>query len=236
MKYFPFLKLCILFFYSSICLADVDTSNGGASPPDILRIMEQIDKEADSYIQNTARVKKNINVDYRENPETEIKAAVTSKYKPKPNKYTQIQPQSKKISKRKTSQVKIKSKDINKIIPAKNISTGFDKVTALMNKWANSWSKGNADEHINFYTNDFSPINKSRKHWIVNRKQLIKPGRKIKINISKVKLKVVNRGKVISSQFVQKFSSGSYTNISKKELIWKNLNGNWLISLEKTIK
>jgi hypothetical protein len=233
MKYFLFGQFLLLFFSIPICLADVNTGNDSIQE-DVLRVLEQIDKDADSYLQNTATQNENIIVepiDYRRSSQIIDVPIIKATSQVKQKKYDQsiiklkrVIPQPKKI---------VKS---DKGSPANKQSSALNQISELLDNWANSWSNGNVDAYINFYSKDYSPTKISRKRWLANRRKLIKPERKIKIKISQIKLQYIKKNEMISSRFTQKFSSTFYSDTSKKQLIWKKINGDWVISSENTIQ
>ena len=228
-----FCQFLLIFLAVPISFAEANTSNGSIQE-DILQIITKIDQEADSYLQNSIRYDENIineASDYRQNSQSTILPAAESTSQVKQKKLAQPKIKPKRIIPQQKTSAKL-----NKSTPANRQSNELNQITNLLNNWANSWSNGNVKTYINFYSKDFSPANNSRKQWEENRTKLINPERKIKITISDVKIKIITKNQVIRSQFKQKFSSNYFTKNSKKQLIWKNINGNWVISSEKTIK
>ncbi len=76
----------------------------------------------------------------------------------------------------------------------------------------------------------------SRKQWLNNRKQRISPDKNIQVEITEIDIRLVQKNKKIITFFKQSYRSIHYEDISKKQLKWQKINGEWFISLEKTIK
>ncbi|MFK5894062.1 MAG: hypothetical protein QM504_12645 [Pseudomonadota bacterium] len=187
---------------------------------DILQVIENIDREADSYIKNSQTP----NSEFFDSIDYKTETVLTIIPQAKLRSPTVINKSVKNLTKQKKNK------------QPKKLSKQFTNISALLDKWLIAWSKGNVDSYITFYSKDFSPANKTRIQWIANRKQRIKPEKKIRITLSELEFNVIRKDKTIRSQFMQKYSSIHYSDFSKKQLIWKNINGTWQISSERTIQ
>ncbi|MFK5985212.1 MAG: hypothetical protein QM479_07280 [Pseudomonadota bacterium] len=230
MSNFSWLNLLLFCFYLPAVFA-VD------NPPlqqDINQILEQIDQEANLYLQGQGGATDlNNELDdtgvFTQKPESLIKSIAKPSNKPLIKK-----------SQKQAKPTRFKVKGLNLNNSKKNASNaaiaGFEKVTQRLSNWSKVWSDGKLNSYISFYTKDFHPGNKSRKQWLESRKKRIKPEKNINIEISDIDLKVIRSKLVIGSQFKQKYSSIHYSDSSKKQLLWKNINGNWFIQSERTIQ
>jgi len=105
-------------------------------------------------------------------------------------------------------------------------------------EWALDWSRGDANAVIAYYVDDYPIDNneKSRKKWILQRQQLIKPERKIQVDILIKNIFFTPTNQNIIVIFEQNYTSQSYSDTVIKKMTWKNITGEWYIQYENILK
>jgi hypothetical protein len=212
MNNYNYRSFLLLLFLSPVLFA-ADNSSDIRQP--IREIITEIDNSADAYLSDTIRSPKTTGINRK------VIKKVQLKHLPAPVVKNTI---TEKTSK---SYAKVQSKRGN---------YNFDEITQRLFAWAKAWSAGNADKYINYYTPDYSAAGMSRKQWLNNRKQRISPDKNIQVEITEIDIRLVQKNKKIITFFKQSYRSIHYEDISKKQLKWQKINGEWFISLEKTIK
>ncbi len=227
-----FLKTCFLaslLLSPTLLLAiqseDVNFISNGESNQDILNVIEKIDKTANTYMQDISKDKR-----YRTaNPRRQTLPLKTKLTKTKLTKTKLTATESAKKASEKVFSTASTSQ------PLKN-SDEVKEVQLSVNEWAKVWSKGDYKAYINMYASNYSPRNKSRTQWLKNRRQRIKPAKKIQVEITNLEFKELKSKGQIRSRFMQGYRSIHYRDKARKELRWKKEKGQWRIVSERTIK
>lgn len=111
-----------------------------------------------------------------------------------------------------------------------------DIIMQRLQRWAQAWSKGDAEQYIGFYAPDYSPVKMSRNSWLASRKKNITARKKIQVALSEINVIHTQNPETIITRFKQKYRSIHYQDTTYKLLRWKKINGQWYISKEIIIK
>ena len=100
-------------------------------------------------------------------------------------------------------------------------------------RWSEMWQSGLVDYYLGFYSKDFQP-NKglSFDAWVEQRKKRINPEKKIEIKLSSFDVSFSNDMKRSVMIFDQLYSSHSYSEKSRKKLVWVKEADEWKIVSE----
>ncbi len=109
-----------------------------------------------------------------------------------------------------------------------------EAITNSVNGWARAWSDQDPDTYINWYAKDYTPgPDISRPDWEAQRRARLVSPRSIKVGISG--LRVIRHGdEHAQASFVQDYQSDTYHDTVNKTLLFRLLNGRWLIVQEKS--
>lgn len=101
-------------------------------------------------------------------------------------------------------------------------------VMALIDSWKADWSGQNVDGYLSHYAGNFSPNKtKSRAAWASERQRIIKRPKWINLELNDVTVSVDgNRANV---DFTQRYSSNTYSDVTKKRLGLISESGVWKI-------
>jgi len=104
--------------------------------------------------------------------------------------------------------------------------------------WSRAWSKGDFDHYIKFYSSDFIPSDarKSYAEWKNIRRARLRFTKGVNVEIEQIRVFVEDQGKYVLVEFIQNYSSTSYSDKVLKQMYMQNLQDNWLILSERTIK
>ncbi len=99
-------------------------------------------------------------------------------------------------------------------------------------QWAAAWSANNFDAYSAFYSPSFEPAGGlSYKAWHSQRRErLSKPGT-IEVVVDDLKVQFTGPDKAVA-EFRQTYRSADYQDVIRKNLLWKNIDGRWLITKE----
>jgi len=117
-------------------------------------------------------------------------------------------------------------------VPAPAIISQEEVLRTQVQKWAAAWSANNFDAYSAFYAPSFEPGGGiSNKTWQSQRRQrLSKPG-KIEVTIDAMKVRFSSEDTAVV-EFHQTYRSADYKDVMTKTLLWKNIDGRWLITKE----
>jgi hypothetical protein len=114
-------------------------------------------------------------------------------------------------------------------------STVEQQITNNLRSWANAWSNKDYKGYIATYTNVYRPNAKlTHKQWVQQREHRIAKPKFIKVSISNIKVKLL-QDNLAEALFEQRYQSDTYKDAVKKRVMLVNSNGQWKISLEKSL-
>ena len=109
----------------------------------------------------------------------------------------------------------------------------MDLVSSQLLNWLKAWGSQDIKLYVSFYSKDFIGTKKSRLHWELNRHLALKANSNISIQISNMQVR--QSKKIIAVHFTQHFKSDVFSDVGKKELVWKRTENNWKIFKETWI-
>lgn len=103
-----------------------------------------------------------------------------------------------------------------------------------IDSWRKAWEVGFIDDYLNFYSEKFTPENKelTRAQWVVQRKQRIRPSKKIDLSMNNFKVEFSENNSISTVSFDQVYKSGGYLETSRKELVLHKEQQAWKIVSE----
>ncbi|MDE2000771.1 MAG: nuclear transport factor 2 family protein, partial [Burkholderiales bacterium] len=109
-------------------------------------------------------------------------------------------------------------------------ATPTETVTHRLKDWADAWMSKDMNRYLSFYGKEFGPIKYTSAKWITERRRLFdKPG-PIQVELSDIK--AVAKGTSVITTFTQVYQSPYYHDKMKKTLLWRQVNGQWVIVKE----
>jgi len=111
-----------------------------------------------------------------------------------------------------------------------------EAIYAALDRWQIAWRELDTDGYISSYSPTF--IGKSyTKHedWVKAREQRFKSQKWVKLKLSGIVIFVRNDGKY-SANFTQQYLSDSFSETSRKQLLFQKFPRGWLIVSESEIK
>jgi|GEM_PF-3539787 len=118
--------------------------------------------------------------------------------------------------------------------PAEPATT--DTLTERLQQFMDAWERGDLEAYLSFYLPATSPIPGMKyEAWKQHRSQRVKPEKQITLSVANIEAEVTNTGDTAIMRFRQHYQSSSFQDQVTKQLIWKRVDGQWLISREVTI-
>lgn len=107
------------------------------------------------------------------------------------------------------------------------------EVGYFVERWREAWSDGDAERYFSTYSANFQPANdQSVDQWKANRRYRVKPEKKIMIELTDFNIVMREKSRVGVVKFNQRYQSGSYKEISRKQLDLIQEDGDWKIAAE----
>ena len=106
------------------------------------------------------------------------------------------------------------------------------EVVSFIEAWARAWSSQDVAAYIRYYHKDYAPRGMSRKTWLAHREQRIKRPKWIKVQLSNFELQSRPHGE-LRIRMEQLYKTDSYSDLTRKEFILKQDNGQWVIIKER---
>jgi len=104
-----------------------------------------------------------------------------------------------------------------------------------LNNWANAWSSKDHQGYISAYTKLYRPNAKlSHNQWVKQREQRINKPKFIRVDLNKISVKLL-RENLAEARFEQRYQSDTYKDAVRKRMILIKADGQWKISLEKSL-
>ncbi len=117
-------------------------------------------------------------------------------------------------------------------------SSGPAEVAERIQAWASSWQKGDVETYLSLYSPSFSPENgSSLAQWKAQRRIRLDPRRKISVEYEALEVSrdTADRS-VLVADFIQTYQSLNYRDRVKKQLHWRQSNGQWQITREIVVR
>jgi len=108
-------------------------------------------------------------------------------------------------------------------------------ITNLILQWAESWSKMDYFSYIKFYKDDYKPTPWiSHEKWLEQRKKRMER-KYINVELSNINVDIIDNSTVQVS-FNQYYESNTYSDNTRKMLIFNKINNYWFIVKEDTLQ
>jgi len=124
--------------------------------------------------------------------------------------------------------IEVKTKESHTKENSENLIKSLTKRLFL---WQKLWVKGNTQQYIAMYSDNYSPNDKSRQQWIKSRKKNVTAEKNIQVDILNEKIQLVTEQLAVIT-FDQYYQSTNYQDKVRKRLYWKKINGEWNIYRE----
>jgi Flp pilus assembly protein TadD len=124
-------------------------------------------------------------------------------------------------------------------VPSKAVSAPLasteQEITQSLQNWAQVWSNKDYQGYINAYTPMYRPnVKLSHQQWVTQRQQRITKPKFIRIDVSNIQVKILGQD-LAEVYFEQRYESDTYKDAVKKRVMMVNSNGQWKISLERSL-
>ena len=107
--------------------------------------------------------------------------------------------------------------------------------SALIDRWADSWSEGRVDEYLDCYSRSFVPPNgASLSQWRAGRAERLSNPRYIRVSITNLDMEVLGPAEV-RANFFQNYRSDRFEDTVRKQLDLVLEDGNWKILREQVV-
>ena len=114
--------------------------------------------------------------------------------------------------------------------PAEAIS---DVINQRLSTWARAWAAKDVAGYTAFYSPTFSAEGGLRRDaWAESRARRIAGAGTISVELEKIRVKQESPD-TVSTRFIQLYRADKYSDRTIKALVWKNLDGKWLIAREQ---
>ncbi|MAY41400.1 MAG: hypothetical protein CMI05_03685 [Oceanospirillaceae bacterium] len=114
-------------------------------------------------------------------------------------------------------------------------NTAEQQITNNLLNWANAWSNKDYKGYIATYTDVYRPNAKlTHNQWVQQREQRITKPKFIKVSLNNISVKLL-RENLAEARFEQRYQSDTYKDAVRKRVMLVNSNGQWKISLEKSL-
>jgi adhesin transport system outer membrane protein len=110
-------------------------------------------------------------------------------------------------------------------------SNDAQAVAQRVRDWAAAWSAKDFVGYQGFYADNYAPSRGGRTSWLSQRQRLVgKPG-SISVDVSNLEVRSMGTDSM-ETLFKQKYTSSNFKDTSSKSLVWKRMNGKWVIVSE----
>jgi tetratricopeptide (TPR) repeat protein len=107
-------------------------------------------------------------------------------------------------------------------------------ILATLQDWTRVWSARDVEGYLGFYAADFKPVRQSRAQWVSERRERLGNAQSITVTLEEPKVQMTGANRAIVN-VVQQYSSSSYSDRTRKQLVLVKVGERWLISSEKTL-
>ncbi|MCP4598302.1 tetratricopeptide repeat protein [Neptuniibacter sp.] len=132
--------------------------------------------------------------------------------------------------------IDVKASEGAKVEPAQAAQLHITKqVESHLLAWASAWRSQDHLAYINAYTNNYRPNTKlSHNQWVQQRKVRLNKPKFIKVELSNISIELL-RDNLAEVRFDQNYQSNTYSDSVKKRVMMVKTNGQWKISLERSL-
>ncbi|MES2499325.1 MAG: tetratricopeptide repeat protein [Pseudomonadota bacterium] len=125
----------------------------------------------------------------------------------------------------------VKSVELDKpLTPA--VSDDEKNISDAVNNWAKAWSSQDVDKYLASYSDSFkTPRGENRKTWEQMRRERISRPSSINVELANEKVTVIDSSNA-KATFKQTYKANGNPIRTDKTLVFKKVNGNWLIEQE----
>jgi len=111
-----------------------------------------------------------------------------------------------------------------------------EAIYAALDRWQTAWRERDTDGYISSYSPTYSGTQYSHHaKWVMAREQRLKSQRWVKLTLSGIVIFVRDDGKY-AANFTQQYRSDSFSDVSRKQLLFEKHPEGWLIVSESEIK
>jgi tetratricopeptide (TPR) repeat protein len=133
-----------------------------------------------------------------------------------------------------TTSSKVKQ-DIEPVQTSTAALSDEQKIELNLTNWASAWSNKNHQGYIAAYTDMYRPNAKlSHSQWVEQRQQRITKPNFIRVSVSQINVKLL-RDNLAEAHFEQRYQSDTYKDAVRKRMVLVKSDGQWKISLEKSL-
>jgi len=104
--------------------------------------------------------------------------------------------------------------------------------------WSSAWSHGNFEDYIEFYSEQFAPIDERLvfSEWKNSRRAKLKNAHGVQVTFDDLKIFIDDSTNSALVEFVQHYTSPTYSDTVLKQLYMQKSQNNWQILSERVIK
>lgn len=107
------------------------------------------------------------------------------------------------------------------------------EVSYRIYSWRDAWQAGQIDEYLAFYSQNFQPNNElTLEQWKARRKQRVSPSKKIELELRDFEVSFDEQSRYCTVVFDQFYRSGTYSETSRKQLVFVKEWHDWKIVSE----
>lgn len=118
--------------------------------------------------------------------------------------------------------------------PAASADDAARLVASRLEAWRVAWESKDAGRYLAFYASTFVPADKrARGAWEADRRSKLDKKGEIKVQVNAPAIKA--DGEAVSVTFEQRYQSGNYSDVGRKQLEWVREGGEWKIRREQQI-
>ncbi len=118
--------------------------------------------------------------------------------------------------------------------PAAGADDAARLVANRLEAWRLAWESKDASRYLGFYASSFVPADKrARAAWEADRRSKLDKKGEIKVQVNGPAIKA--EGEAVSVIFEQRYQSGNYSDVGRKQLEWVREGGEWKIRREQQI-
>lgn len=111
-----------------------------------------------------------------------------------------------------------------------------EAVAERVERWRKAWAGKQAEAYLAFYAGNFRPPRQlAREDWVAERKERLARPAPIRIRIDQLQTTSTAPNEVKTS-FEQHYQSGDFSDVTRKELLWRKQGERWLIVQERTLQ
>ncbi len=116
-------------------------------------------------------------------------------------------------------------------VVAVNTTNDETKVNAAVDAWAAAWQSQDVDGYLNSYSASFTPSKGNLNSWKKLRRSRVSGPSKINLELSNLKVEIIDENNAKAS-FKQYYKADGGPIHTFKTLVFKKVDGNWLITKE----